>query len=182
MGMNKKDAAAYLGISTRQLENYARQGRLSVRKERGRTGNIAIYDEEDLRPKMLLTPDEVMRLSETEAIVRIGSEYPMKLRKGFAQKVSHTPKLLECSKACPMRRHFFDFFVQKLSCIINIIGLADDNELNLIKADCITRPVIKLGYSRRLVCCETMCEISMLSRSGRVSWAESTDVLPLLIE
>jgi len=48
MGMNKKDAAAYLGISTRQLENYARQGRLSVRKERGRTGDIAIYDDDEL--------------------------------------------------------------------------------------------------------------------------------------
>lgn len=46
--MNKKEAAAYLGISTRQLENYARQGRLSVRKEKGRTGDIAIYDDEEL--------------------------------------------------------------------------------------------------------------------------------------
>jgi len=47
--MNKKEAAAYLGISTRQLENYARQGRLSVRKEKGRTGDIAIFDDEELR-------------------------------------------------------------------------------------------------------------------------------------
>jgi excisionase family DNA binding protein len=47
--MNKKEAAAYLGISTRQLENYARRGRLSVRKEKGRTGDIAIFDEEELR-------------------------------------------------------------------------------------------------------------------------------------
>lgn len=47
--MNKKEAAAYLGISTRQLENYARGGRLSVRKEKGRTGNIAIFDDEELR-------------------------------------------------------------------------------------------------------------------------------------
>jgi excisionase family DNA binding protein len=49
MSKNKKDAAAYLGISTRQLENYSRQGRLSVRKEKGRTGDIAIYDDEELR-------------------------------------------------------------------------------------------------------------------------------------
>jgi excisionase family DNA binding protein len=47
--MNKKEAAAYLNISTRQLENYARQGRLSVRKEKGKTGDIAIYDDEELR-------------------------------------------------------------------------------------------------------------------------------------
>jgi excisionase family DNA binding protein len=49
MSIKKKDAAAYLGISTRQLENYARQGRLSVRKEKGKTGDIAIYDDEELR-------------------------------------------------------------------------------------------------------------------------------------
>jgi excisionase family DNA binding protein len=49
MSKNKKEAAAYLGISTRQLENYARAGRLSVRKERGKTGDISIYDEEELR-------------------------------------------------------------------------------------------------------------------------------------
>jgi excisionase family DNA binding protein len=49
MSKNKKDAAAYLGISTRQLENYARQGRLSVRKEKGKTGDIAIYDDEELQ-------------------------------------------------------------------------------------------------------------------------------------
>ena len=49
MSMNKKDAASYLGISTRQLENYARQGRLSVRKEKGKTGDIAIFDDEELR-------------------------------------------------------------------------------------------------------------------------------------
>ncbi len=47
--MNKKEASAYLGISTRQVENYAKQGRLSVRKERGRTGDVAIYDDEELR-------------------------------------------------------------------------------------------------------------------------------------
>lgn len=49
MSKNKKEAATYLGISTRQLENYARSGRLSVRKEKGKTGDIAIFDDEELR-------------------------------------------------------------------------------------------------------------------------------------
>ena len=48
MSLNKKTAAAFLGVSTRQLENYARQGRISVRKERGRTGDISVYAEEEL--------------------------------------------------------------------------------------------------------------------------------------
>jgi excisionase family DNA binding protein len=45
----KKEAAEYLGISTRQLENYAKQGKLSVRYERGPTGDQAVYDEKELR-------------------------------------------------------------------------------------------------------------------------------------
>jgi excisionase family DNA binding protein len=48
MSLTKKEAAALLGISTRQLENYARAGRVTVRKERGKTGDISIYDEEEI--------------------------------------------------------------------------------------------------------------------------------------
>jgi excisionase family DNA binding protein len=48
MSLNKRAAAAFLGVSTRQIENYARQGRISVRKERGRTGDISVYDEKEL--------------------------------------------------------------------------------------------------------------------------------------
>jgi hypothetical protein len=48
MSLTKKEAAALLGISTRQLENYARAGRVTVRKERGKTGDISVYDEEEI--------------------------------------------------------------------------------------------------------------------------------------
>jgi excisionase family DNA binding protein len=47
--MNKKEASEYLAISTRQIENYAKQNRLSVRKEKGKTGDIAIYDKNELK-------------------------------------------------------------------------------------------------------------------------------------
>jgi excisionase family DNA binding protein len=47
--MNKKQASEYLGVSTRQIENYTKQGRLSVRYERGTTGDVAVYDEKELR-------------------------------------------------------------------------------------------------------------------------------------
>ncbi|SRR5579885_663840 len=40
--------------------------------------------------KMLLTPDEVMRLDETEAIVRTGNRFPMKLRKGYYDEPANT--------------------------------------------------------------------------------------------
>lgn len=49
MSLKKKDAAAILGISTRQLENYARAGRITVRKERGKTGDISVYDEDEIK-------------------------------------------------------------------------------------------------------------------------------------
>jgi hypothetical protein len=48
MSLTKKEAAARLGISTRQLENYARAGRVTVRKERGKTGDISVYDEAEI--------------------------------------------------------------------------------------------------------------------------------------
>lgn len=48
MSLTKKEAAALLGISTRQIENYARAGRITVRKERGKTGDISVYDEEEI--------------------------------------------------------------------------------------------------------------------------------------
>jgi excisionase family DNA binding protein len=49
MSLKKKDAAAILGISTRQLENYARAGRITVKKERGKTGDISVYDESEIQ-------------------------------------------------------------------------------------------------------------------------------------
>jgi excisionase family DNA binding protein len=47
--MKKKDAAAFIGVSTRSLENHAAQGDLSVRYVRGKTGDVADYDEGELR-------------------------------------------------------------------------------------------------------------------------------------
>jgi excisionase family DNA binding protein len=48
MSLTKKEAAALLGISTRQIENYASAGRVTVRKERGKTGDISVYDEAEI--------------------------------------------------------------------------------------------------------------------------------------
>jgi excisionase family DNA binding protein len=47
--MNKREAAAYLGISTRALERHAMLGHVSVRHEKGPTGDVAIFDEKELR-------------------------------------------------------------------------------------------------------------------------------------
>jgi excisionase family DNA binding protein len=47
--MNKKDAAEYLGVSERAVERYAHKGKLSVRLEKGQRGDVAVYDERELK-------------------------------------------------------------------------------------------------------------------------------------
>ena len=47
--MNKREAAEYLGISTRSVENAVAAHRLSVRYEKGKTGEQAVFDEAELR-------------------------------------------------------------------------------------------------------------------------------------
>jgi type IV secretion system protein VirD4 len=54
------------------------------------TGLVSVSRHGTEHRKMLLTPDEVMRLSETEAIVRTGNKYPMKLKKGYYDEPART--------------------------------------------------------------------------------------------
>jgi len=46
--MNKKEAASYLGVSTRAIERYTQKGLLSVKYEGGKTRPVAVYDSEEL--------------------------------------------------------------------------------------------------------------------------------------
>ena len=46
--MNKKEAAEYLGVSTRAIERYTQKGKLGVKYSGGKTRPIAIYDQEEL--------------------------------------------------------------------------------------------------------------------------------------
>lgn len=46
--MNKKEAAEYLGVSTRAIERYTQRGLLSVKYEGGKTRPVAVYDSEEL--------------------------------------------------------------------------------------------------------------------------------------
>ncbi|MBW4675931.1 MAG: helix-turn-helix domain-containing protein [Desmonostoc geniculatum HA4340-LM1] len=47
--MDKKAAAEFLGVSTRTIENYASDGKISVTYSQGRNGKQAQYREDDLR-------------------------------------------------------------------------------------------------------------------------------------
>ena len=47
--MNKRETAAYLGLSTRSIERAVARGKLSVRYKKDRHGNIALFDLAEVR-------------------------------------------------------------------------------------------------------------------------------------
>jgi excisionase family DNA binding protein len=47
--LDKKQAAEYLGVTTRSLERYTNEGRISVRYEQSPNGEIAMFDPEELK-------------------------------------------------------------------------------------------------------------------------------------
>jgi hypothetical protein len=46
--MNKEDAAKALGVSVRTLQRMTKQGEVSVKYERGKKGDEAVYDDEEI--------------------------------------------------------------------------------------------------------------------------------------
>ena len=46
--LTKKEAAEYLGVSTRTLERYVKSGKLSVRYEDSTNGEIVLFDSDEL--------------------------------------------------------------------------------------------------------------------------------------
>ena len=44
----KKEAAEYLGISSRTLERHVKDGKIGVRYQPGATNDVAMFDEQDL--------------------------------------------------------------------------------------------------------------------------------------
>ncbi len=92
--MNKKEAAEYLGISARQVENYAKKNELSVRYERGKTGDIAVFDNDELRRlkakldnQRTPRPSIVTENNESHEIVRASDS-----------RLSDVPKIFELIK------------------------------------------------------------------------------------
>ena len=47
--MNKKEVSAFLESSERSVENYVKRGLLSVRYEKGRTRDVPVFDDEEVR-------------------------------------------------------------------------------------------------------------------------------------
>ena len=46
--LSKKEAAEYLGVTTRTLERHVKDGKLSVRYEPSQNGEVAMFDPEEL--------------------------------------------------------------------------------------------------------------------------------------
>jgi excisionase family DNA binding protein len=46
--LDKRQAAEYLGVTTRTLERHAKEGKLSVRYENSQFGEVALFDPEEL--------------------------------------------------------------------------------------------------------------------------------------
>jgi excisionase family DNA binding protein len=77
--MNKKEASEFLGISVRQVENYAKKdgGVLSVMKVKGKTGDVSVYDERELKKlkreldsKRAPRPSVIVESNESTELVR----------------------------------------------------------------------------------------------------------------
>ncbi len=48
MVMTKQEAADYLGVTLRSIEGYAAKGKLTAGKAKGKRGDIAVFDEDEL--------------------------------------------------------------------------------------------------------------------------------------
>jgi excisionase family DNA binding protein len=107
MNKTKQEAADYLGVSIRTIESYAAQNKLSVSYARGKRGQVAMFDDEELdrlkaelsepiypqRPavagsseKLTIRPDAALGTIDTLALVERLSEL-------FQSRIRLTEKL-----------------------------------------------------------------------------------------
>jgi len=47
--MNKQEAAEFLGIGVRSLERYMSQGRIAYTRQRGKTGEVVVFEDSELQ-------------------------------------------------------------------------------------------------------------------------------------
>ena len=80
--LTKKEAAEYLGVSTRTLERYVKNGKLSVRYEDSQNGEIALFDSGELdqfsddkqTPRIrLASTDSGLAMTTTDTLLRNSS-------------------------------------------------------------------------------------------------------------
>ena len=74
--MNKAEACQFLKVSERSLARYAVQGKIGVTYQKGKRGNVALYDDEDLK---LLKEELSQPILTRPAIERLPSHDSMAL-------------------------------------------------------------------------------------------------------
>ena len=72
--LDKKQAAEYLQVTTRSLERYTNEGRISVRYEQSPNGEIAMFDPEEL--KKFKTDKQTSRIKPTVEPARPQQDKP----------------------------------------------------------------------------------------------------------
>lgn len=101
--MNKADAAKYLGITPRALEYHVKQGNIGRRMVRGKTGDVADFDEGELRR---LKAEIDKRRAPTAAVVREEPERPEDEPRSLARLSDVRPDVLTLlAQALDGQRH-----------------------------------------------------------------------------
>jgi excisionase family DNA binding protein len=108
--LTKQQAAEYLGISTRTLAREVSSGRLSVRYESGATGEIAMFDQQDLdnlnndrktpkiKPTVVQSSSELIDQPATNQIAQTNGGFLAPLIapfKDFSERLFSSPFLLQ---------------------------------------------------------------------------------------
>jgi hypothetical protein len=98
--MNKQDAANYLGISTRALEYHVKQKNIGRRMVPGKTGEIADFDEGELR-KLKAKLDA--KREPVHAVMREGAESPEAEPRSLARLSDVAPVMAWLERIAPAR-------------------------------------------------------------------------------
>jgi excisionase family DNA binding protein len=146
MSLNKKDAAAYLGISTRALEYHVTQGHISTRKEKGATGDVAMFDEDELR-RLKAKIDE--RRAPRVAVVREENESPEAEPRSLARLSDvqpSRPALETLAALMTTRAAVGDKIMLTLSDASSLTSLSANHLREAIRAGKLKGKIIGRGY------------------------------------
>jgi excisionase family DNA binding protein len=148
----KKEAAEYLGISTRTLERHVKNGEIIVRYQPGATNDVAMFDEQDL--ENLRNERQVPKVKPT--IVQTSSELVEQQPADITDRITQTSGGFLAPLITPFRdfseRLFsFPFLLQgKILVTLNeaqiITGLSREILMNAIKSGELEAKIMGKAY------------------------------------
>jgi excisionase family DNA binding protein len=145
--MNKKEAADFLGISTRLVSRYVSQGRLKCTYVRGRTGREATYEQSDLERLKNELEEPVHRAEMTSLEPSNGTSIPAVREHVITALASLIQKQIELPKGRPEmpleNKPLLTFKEAQIYTGLSEEILNDAVEAGKLKAE-------KVGYARRV--------------------------------